>query len=717
VDAVGRLYFTMRMVRGSTLEDVLQLARDGQGAWSPTRVLGALLKACEAVAFAHDKGVVHRDLKPSNIMVGGFGEVYVVDWGLARVLGRAEAPRKGKSADSEPVHSDRQDLGGGDSTLRTGAGEVVGTPAYMSPEQAGGAHATLDERSDVFSMGAILYHLLAGHRPYADEPNLGDARAVTLAAARRPPTPIERLAPDASDELLAICRKATAREKVERYATMLELAEDLRAYLENRVVSAHRTDVATRIAKWIGRNRALFFTALAATVVIAVGLGLFAWRLQREIDARAVVQRSADRVNHRLRARDLIARAEELYPAAPRMVRAMETWVEDAGALMQAWDAARAELEGDGDPAAVEALRAALADLAPVRKQVHERLESARTLEQRSLRDSAIEWERMREQIASSPEYARDGGPLRIEPQLGLVPLGIDAKSGLGEFFVLGSGEPPRRAGERWRVEESTGIVLVLVPGDEAFELAREEAGVDVRCRVRLHPYLLGKHEVTQGQFLRVMGLNRSFCSPEVGRRGVAPTHLLTDRFDLRYPVETVSWFEADRCARRLELRLPFEAQHEFAARARTATPFWSGDDLESLVGRENLRYSPEGNGEDQGDEYRDTSPVGTFDPNPFGLFDIAGNVREWCRDPTLDSLGPDRLDRGDGAREHASLAVTKSNTVIVRGNSAYETPEPADGSARHQSHPDLWSVAIGFRVSRPLWPCPRCPEGSAAHE
>jgi formylglycine-generating enzyme required for sulfatase activity len=164
-------------------------------------------------------------------------------------------------------------------------------------------------------------------------------------------------------------------------------------------------------------------------------------------------------------------------------------------------------------------------------------------------------------------------------------------------------------------------------------------------------------------------------------------------------------------------MRLPFEAQHEFAARARTATPFWSGDDLESLVGRENLRYSPEGNGEDQGDEYRDTSPVGTFDPNPFGLFDIAGNVREWCRDPTLDSLGPDRLDRGDGAREHASLAVTKSNTVIVRGNSAYETPEPADGSARHQSHPDLWSVAIGFRVSRPLWPCPRCPEGSAAHE
>ena len=150
VDEAGRPYFTMPLVQGTDLQRAMELARQEREGWTRARLLDALARVCETVAFAHSRGVVHRDLKPTNVMIGEFGEVYVLDWGLARDLERAER------------------LGGGGAELESAdsgltlSGDVVGTPAYMSPEQAEGRVEEVGPATDVYAAGAMLYHLLAG---------------------------------------------------------------------------------------------------------------------------------------------------------------------------------------------------------------------------------------------------------------------------------------------------------------------------------------------------------------------------------------------------------------------------------------------------------------------------------------------------------------------------------------------------------------------------
>ncbi|MCB9878156.1 MAG: protein kinase [Planctomycetes bacterium] len=253
-DGGGRPFFAMQLVRGRDLGQVLAAVRAGDAEWTRTRVLSVLLRVCEAMAYAHDKGVVHRDLKPQNIMVGRFGETYVMDWGLARVVG-ARTDESTDDGDS-----------GGDS-LATRDGDVLGTPAYMAPEQAAGARLAAPA-VDVYSVGAILYHLLAGAAPYAGAKN---ADAVLAALRERPPVP---LPDDVPVELRAIQERAMARAPAERYPTMLALADDLRAFLEVRTVSAYEAGRFAELRKWVARNRRL--TVALAAFVFAVVVGVIA---------------------------------------------------------------------------------------------------------------------------------------------------------------------------------------------------------------------------------------------------------------------------------------------------------------------------------------------------------------------------------------------------------------------------------------------------------
>ncbi|MCA8952184.1 MAG: serine/threonine protein kinase [Planctomycetes bacterium] len=263
IDERGRAYFTMSLVRGRSFDAILELVQRGAEGWNRTRALTSLLRACEAVAYAHSHGVVHRDLKPSNIMIGGFGETYVMDWGVAHIPGRDENGDAGTAADGG------RDDGG--PALRTVEGEVLGTPAYMAPEQADGRLAEVGPRSDVYSLGAVLYHLLSGRVPYSDAPKVPGERTIDR-VRRGPPSPLPPLARDAAPELIAICERAMARRPEARYADVEEFAEDLRSFLEMRVVRAYRTGAFAELRKWIARNRGLATACAVAAFALVLGL-------------------------------------------------------------------------------------------------------------------------------------------------------------------------------------------------------------------------------------------------------------------------------------------------------------------------------------------------------------------------------------------------------------------------------------------------------------
>ena len=266
VDDAGRPFFAMQRVRGQDLGQILTAVHSGSDDWSRTRVLSVLLRVCEAMAFAHEKGVVHRDLKPANIMVGRFGETYVMDWGLAHVQ-TASAPATEEAVATLRATIHREDA---DSALLTHHGDVIGTPAYMAPEQAAGGKS-VSPAVDIYSLGAILYHLLAGDMPYAANSQSADAVLKALRAGPPPPLPH-----DVPPELRAVCERAMAREPAMRYATMLDLASDLRAFLEVRTVRAYATGRFAELHKWMLRNRALatvlgLFAIAVVSATIALG--------------------------------------------------------------------------------------------------------------------------------------------------------------------------------------------------------------------------------------------------------------------------------------------------------------------------------------------------------------------------------------------------------------------------------------------------------------
>jgi serine/threonine protein kinase len=212
----GRVFYAMKLVQGKRLD---QQAADRDGVPERLRVFQ---KICEAVSFAHARGVLHRDLKPENIMIGPFGEVLVMDWGLSKLLGKSGPARTASQLESGAIAT-------GDAT-GTAHGTVLGTAGYMAPEQARGDVAALDERADIYSLGAILMFLMS-------------------ATAPRP--------------VAAICRKAMAENQAQRYATVKALAEDVAHYLDGLPVSAYPESSWVQSWKWVMRNRAWILLILA----------------------------------------------------------------------------------------------------------------------------------------------------------------------------------------------------------------------------------------------------------------------------------------------------------------------------------------------------------------------------------------------------------------------------------------------------------------------
>lgn len=274
-DAAGSPFFTMRLVQGQSLREILEASSRGDAEWRRSRVLDVVIRVCETIAYAHSRGIVHRDLKPDNIMVGRFGETYVMDWGLAKALGRPSdrdvrlrATAVAGSSENGRARSESSPPLDFEAPLLTMDGDVVGTPAYMPPEQAAGRLAEVTTSADVYSLGAMLYHVIAGHPPYCEAGRPLAPLAVLEAVLSGPPARLLSLAPGTPAELVAIAEKAMKRDPARRYASALEMAEDLRAHLEDRVVRAHRTGVLAEVRKLYSRHR----RAMTAITLLVAGI-------------------------------------------------------------------------------------------------------------------------------------------------------------------------------------------------------------------------------------------------------------------------------------------------------------------------------------------------------------------------------------------------------------------------------------------------------------
>ena len=286
----GEPYYCMKLVEGLTLEQKISACDN-----LPARLalLEHLIAAADAVAFAHRNNVIHRDLKPGNILVGELGETVVIDWGLAKDL-------SGNIADELP---DLPATPVGTISTMTQHGTVLGTLRYMPPEQARGL--PVDARGDVFSLGAVLHHILAGAPPHKDLDNKLLIARVSKGATQD----LQTLVPDAPRELVAIARRAMAPDPADRYPSAEALAQDLRAFRTGRLVGAHRYGPREVMRLWLRRHRGVATVASSALLALAVVGGVGVQNVRHQRDLATVAQRDAESAQHTAEAALAEARA------------------------------------------------------------------------------------------------------------------------------------------------------------------------------------------------------------------------------------------------------------------------------------------------------------------------------------------------------------------------------------------------------------------------
>lgn len=277
IDPQGKVAYAMKLIQGQTLKERLQDAREAYDRGETpdddcdlNRLLRIFLKVCEAMHYAHTHGVIHRDLKPANIMIGPYQEVYVMDWGIARLIrdGDPERPEDWvqliEPDENAPVFD------------RTEAGKIIGTPRYLSPQQAAARNADLDGRSDQFTLGLILYEILCLRPAFQADSQL--ALLKKILKNEKQPLQAYANAYKIPGELVAIMEKATSRKTGPRYKDTQAFAEDIRRYLRGEAVLARPDNPIQKIVRWMGRHRQATLLGMVGLFLVCfftVGLSLY----------------------------------------------------------------------------------------------------------------------------------------------------------------------------------------------------------------------------------------------------------------------------------------------------------------------------------------------------------------------------------------------------------------------------------------------------------
>jgi predicted Zn finger-like uncharacterized protein len=640
-EADGRSFLVMDYIEGQQLRDRIKPGEP----WDPREAARVIRELALALAEAHRKGVIHRDLKPANVMISPEGQLILMDFGLARW----------------------QDV----ETSLTPTGAILGTPAYMPPEQAKGELSAIGPRSDIYSLGVIFYELLAGRKPFE-----GTMTQVLLKIVSADPDPPSHHNPKADPKLSALCLRARAREPEKRPASMDELAKALQAWLEKPSAKSPKPDPRPpepAPPKWDqhGRN-------------------------QLPKDEEILKPAPSGQA----------AKFREMKPVPdPAEAKKPKAWSADrlAGlmfsmvglALVIAW----ISMFSSPTKKAVDTIPPPreVPDVPPVR--VGDPDAPAPPPAVTSTFPKTVDPEsKAEEPLIPTPE-----------PKVSkITPPAPPAYTEKSRF---------RKQADERIITNSIGMKLVMVP-EGSFTIGTPESEPDSRAEERpqrevwiTKPYYIGMYEVTQDEYQQVMGVNPSRFGPTgFGKdklAGVDPARL---------PVENVEWIDAVNFCNKLNeregltpwhgpsgdplsspgngYRLPSEAEWEYACRAGTSTPFAFGDQLTPAEANFDGNFTY--NGSAKGVFLERTSPVGSYRANAFGIYDMHGNAWEWCADWYRSDYYATLTERVLDPR-----GPTSGERRVLRGGCWYYWPRFMRSGDRGGDAPMNRFGLVGFRVVR----------------